>query len=466
MSAGSVSQDPSWIKLNNLKELYEHGFITKEEFEERKAQIVDELTGTSSVTSSVTQSSVSNSHSRPSVTSHSRTRRRDIPKSASYLADQSYTATTEQSYTFDSDSKVAGKYLDDEVAVVARPPPDFNDIPLEKAVNHVFDPEKRKWTQRDVWVKIEGEPFAKGSMRLAFHSLIIYNPTPAQLKRSESQKLAQSPYQRSSKELQGALEDPEEETSNPPETNVLKMSIDPFEDKDTPFRDVETQMYSKQWAKRFNRYDPPKGIDFIACSILELIERPKRPICTVEQFITGPYRKHNNNYGYVSEDERNTPQAFSHFTYHASNGTMLICDIQGVGDLYTDPQIHTLNLLQQKGMTGFGGRGNLGTKGFERFLRSHRCNAICKYLRLPPVNAKEGSDDKGTLPSAPVMQYGHVDIVNVHISSRGGSNESTPLMSKVTDEISEDPVQSQQDREKELLLRKREEERICLCNIL
>ena len=198
-------------------------------------------------------------------------------------------------------------------------------------------------------------------------------------------------------------------------------------------------MYSKQWAKRFNRYDPPKRIDFIACSILELIERPNRPICTVEQFITGPYRKHNNNYGYVSEDERNTPQAFSHFTYHASNGTMLICDIQGVGDLYTDPQIHTLNLLQQKGMTGFGGRGNLGTKGFERFLRSHRCNAICKYLRLPPVNAKEGTEDKGTLPSAPVMQYGHVDIVNVHISSRGGS-ETTPLMSKGTDEISEEVV--------------------------
>ena len=72
---------------------------------------------------------------------------------------------------------------------MARPPPDFNDIPLERAVNHIFDPEKRKWTQKDVWVKIEGEPFAKGSMRLAFHSLIIYNPTVEQLKQSEDQSL-------------------------------------------------------------------------------------------------------------------------------------------------------------------------------------------------------------------------------------------------------------------------------------
>ena len=193
-------------------------------------------------------------------------------------------------------------------------------------------------------------------------------------------------------------------------------------------------MYSRQWAERFNRYDPPKRIDFIACSILELIERPNQPICTVEQFIAGPYRKHNNNWGYVSEDERNTPQAFSHFTYHASNGTMLICDIQGVGDLYTDPQIHTLNVLQQKGTTGFGGRGNLGIQGFEKFLRSHRCNAICRYFRLPPVNAKE--DDKGTLPNAPVMQYGRVEIVNVHISSNAngtgktGAGENTPLIPK------------------------------------
>ena len=38
---------------------------------------------------------------------------------------------------------------------------------------------------------------------------------------------------------------------------------------------------------------------------------------------------------------RNTPQAFSHFTYELSQHSLLICDIQGVGDMYTDPQVHT-----------------------------------------------------------------------------------------------------------------------------
>jgi hypothetical protein len=55
--------------------------------------------------------------------------------------------------------------------------------------------------------------------------------------------------------------------------------------------------------------------------------------CQVERFISGAYRKHNNNFGFVSEDERNTPQAFSHFTYEASNRKLLVCDIQGVADM-------------------------------------------------------------------------------------------------------------------------------------
>lgn len=101
----------------------------------------------------------------------------------------------------------------------------------------------------------------------------------------------------------------------------------------------------------------------------------------MEPYIPGEYRKHNNNFGSVSDDERSTPQAFSHFTYEASNHELLAVDIQGVGDLYTDPQIHTLN------GNDFG-KGNLGVLGFQKFLSSHRCNSICRYLKLPPVNPK------------------------------------------------------------------------------
>lgn len=104
-------------------------------------------------------------------------------------------------------------------------------------------------------------------------------------------------------------------------------------------------------------------------------------LCAVEPYIPGEYRKHNNNFGSVSEDERNTPQAFSHFTYEASNHEILAVDIQGVGDLYTDPQLHTLD------GNDFG-KGNLGVTGFHKFMSTHRCNSICRYLKLPQVNPK------------------------------------------------------------------------------
>jgi len=209
------------------------------------------------------------------------------------------------------------------------------------------------------------------------------------------------------------------------ETFVAKLSIDPAEDRDLYFVDVEMQMYSKEFANMFNTYNPPKKVDFVKAWLLELTEREGRPLCGVEKFIHGPYRKHNNNFGYVSEDERNTPQVFSHFTYEASKHKILICDIQGVGDLYTDPQMHSIE--DELGPRLCLGKGNLGSRGIAKFLATHKCNAICRYLRLPSINAK--SIDVGTVPATTYMSYQKVDFINVEwhpVSPR--IPDSTPLL--------------------------------------
>ena len=77
-----------------------------------------------------------------------------------------------------------------------------------------------------------------------------------------------------------------------------------------------------------------------------------------KNYITGEYVKHNSNAGYVEDVMylRSTPQAFSHFTFECSNHELIIVDIQGVDNLFTDPQIHTVNGKDYSD-------GNLGVKG-------------------------------------------------------------------------------------------------------
>eukprot|EP00026_Physarum_polycephalum_P005424 Phypoly_transcript_05458.p1 GENE.Phypoly_transcript_05458~~Phypoly_transcript_05458.p1 ORF type:complete len:527 (+),score=99.15 Phypoly_transcript_05458:312-1892(+) len=272
--------------------------------------------------------------------------------------------------------------------VVASPPPDWSTIREETALRHVFDTVKNQWSTTVVKVKLDKEPFACGGLRKCYH-----------------------------------LHD----CTRPEDNYVAKLSIDPFEDHDIYFIDVEIQMHSKEFARKFNQYNPPKNVDFVMAWLLELIEREGRPLCGVETFIEGPYRKHNNNFGYVSEDERNTPQAFSHFTYEASNHKILICDIQGVADLYTDPQMHTIDIKKAELM----GKGNMGVRGISKFLATHQCNAICRYLRLPSINAK--LIDAGTVPATTYMSYQKVDVINIecyHPSPLpvGQKTDASPLL--------------------------------------
>jgi hypothetical protein len=71
------------------------------------------------------------------------------------------------------------------------------------------------------------------------------------------------------------------------------------------------------------------------------------------------------------------PQAFSHWTYQYTQGSSLVCDLQGVlssSFQLTDPAIHSKK--RKFGLTDHGPAGQ------DKFFRTHECNPLCRALGL------------------------------------------------------------------------------------
>lgn len=93
------------------------------------------------------------------------------------------------------------------------------------------------------------------------------------------------------------------------------------------------------------------------------------------------YIKFTNNFGWINKSATHIDilTAFSHWTYHITDGYLMIVDLQGIEDnvsiLLTDPAIHCDRHLTRFGPT------NLGKKGFQSFFDKHTCNHICKSFK-------------------------------------------------------------------------------------
>uniref|UniRef100_A0A673I7B3 non-specific serine/threonine protein kinase n=1 Tax=Sinocyclocheilus rhinocerous TaxID=307959 RepID=A0A673I7B3_9TELE len=122
----------------------------------------------------------------------------------------------------------------------------------------------------------------------------------------------------------------------------------------------------------------------------------------IEECITGDFRKFNNNNG----DEivptnllEETMLAFSHWTYEYTRGELLVLDLQGVGEILTDPSV--IKSGEKGSYDMIFGPANLGDDAIRNFRTKHHCNSCCRKLKLPDLKRNDYTPDKLTPSEGP-----------------------------------------------------------------
>ncbi|XP_053355884.1 transient receptor potential cation channel subfamily M member 7 isoform X1 [Clarias gariepinus] len=144
----------------------------------------------------------------------------------------------------------------------------------------------------------------------------------------------------------------------------------------------------------------------------------------IEECITGEFRKFNNNNG----DEivptnllEETMLAFSHWTYEYTRGELLVLDLQGVGEILTDPSV--IKSGEKGSYDMVFGPANLGDDAIRNFRTKHHCNSCCRKLKLPDLKRNDYTPEKVTL-----QQDDQTESPVASTQTVGGAKEQRPSM--------------------------------------
>ena len=177
------------------------------------------------------------------------------------------------------------------------------------------------------------------------------------------------------------------------------------------FRDVHAHHVAGKYAAHFNAKAPGVRVEVVPAVVVEVLEvkgdenaeftlGSDRKYLLVEPYIEGAldhFSKFNSNTfdcTLLLSDRHADPiaEAYSHFTWAASDGRLVVSDVQGVRNgstlMVTDPQIHTSGPSD-----AFGAGNGQSEENVRAFFASHECRGICSKLGLAhpfPDDVKKG----------------------------------------------------------------------------
>ena len=174
---------------------------------------------------------------------------------------------------------------------------------------------------------------------------------------------------------------------------VLKESlfIDPKYNSENHIKaSIESQILAGFLAKEFKKISPSqKTLRFLDIGYLR--DKDTGIWYSVEEYFPEKFIKWSSNAGFINEDEYSaTLDCFAHWSYQATNQFLVVTDIQGCKKekeyVLTDPAITCPDDMERFGST------NLGIKGLNKFFETHRCNHICRHLKLKKHKAQINPD--------------------------------------------------------------------------
>jgi hypothetical protein len=178
------------------------------------------------------------------------------------------------------------------------------------------------------------------------------------------------------------------------------------------FRDVHAHHVAGKYAKEFNDKAPGASVAVVPAVVVEVLEVTNsdqdaeftlgsdRRYLHVEPYIENSqeeFSKFNSNTfdcTLLLSDRHADPiaEAYSHFSWAASEGKLVVSDVQGVRRgstlMVTDPQIHTSGPSD-----AFGAGNGQSEENIRAFFASHECRGICAALGLShpfPEDVKKG----------------------------------------------------------------------------